>query len=83
MPYRDRRIHVDLVILGHEARFVIRDEGAGFDVHKLAAPGGIGSLEPTSGRGLILMRAFMDEVLFNERGNEVTMIKRPETPGAR
>jgi hypothetical protein len=34
-----------------------------------------------SGRGLA-MRAFLDEVTFNARGNEVTLVKRRETaPG--
>ena len=28
------------------------------------------------GRGLLLMRTFLDEVRYNERGNEVTLIKR-------
>ena len=40
--------------------------------------GQLGSLDPQTGRGLVLMRAFMDEVKFNDRGNEVTMIKRRE-----
>ena len=33
-------------------------------------------IQAVSGRGLLLMRTFMDEVTFNETGNEVTMIKR-------
>jgi anti-sigma regulatory factor (Ser/Thr protein kinase) len=28
------------------------------------------------GRGLLLIRTFMDEVRHNERGNEITMVKR-------
>lgn len=75
-PYRDRRVHVRIHIEGQEATFVIRDEGPGFDAPSLPAPGELGSLEPQRGRGLVLMRTFMDEVRFNERGNEVTMIKR-------
>jgi anti-sigma regulatory factor (Ser/Thr protein kinase) len=31
----------------------------------------------TVGRGIILMRTIMDEVRFNDAGNEVTLIKRP------
>ena len=34
------------------------------------------TLELTSGRGLVLMKSFMDEVAYNETGNEVTLIKR-------
>jgi anti-sigma regulatory factor (Ser/Thr protein kinase) len=34
------------------------------------------NLLKVSGRGILLMRTFMDEVRFNDRGNEVTMVKR-------
>ena len=34
------------------------------------------NLEKASGRGLLLMRTFMDDVLFNETGSQVTLIKR-------
>ena len=79
-PYKDRRIHVRISIGEDEAMFVIRDEGPGFDVANLPPPRELGALEPQRGRGLVLMRTFMDEVKFNERGNEVTMIKRRESP---
>jgi len=77
-PYRDRRIHVDLRVERNEARFVIRDEGPGFDVANLPPAGDPNALEPTGGRGLVLMRALMDDVLFNEVGNEVTLVKKQE-----
>jgi anti-sigma regulatory factor (Ser/Thr protein kinase) len=69
---------VDIVIDTHEAHFVIRDQGPGFNPKSLPPAGQPGSLDPDAGRGLVLMRAFMDEVSFNQRGNEVTMIKRRE-----
>lgn len=75
-PYRDRRVHVHVKIAPAEARFVIRDQGAGFDVGSVPASGDPSALDPQRGRGLSLMHAFMDEVVFNESGNEVTMIKR-------
>ena len=34
------------------------------------------TLEPELGRGLSLMRTFMDEVAYNDDGNAVTLIKR-------
>jgi anti-sigma regulatory factor (Ser/Thr protein kinase) len=58
--------------------FVIRDDGPGFDPASVPAAGQPGSLDPDSGRGLVLMRAFLDEVTFNPRGNEVTLVKRRE-----
>jgi len=80
-PYRDRRIFVDMKLSPEEARFVIRDEGRGFDAAAVPDPDEPGALEPEGGRGLSLMRAFMDEVTFNDAGNEVTMVKRRDTGG--
>jgi CheY-like chemotaxis protein len=77
-PYKDRRVQVAVVIGPDEARFVIRDGGPGFDPSKVPAAGRPGSLDPESGRGMVLMRAFMDEVTFNGAGNEATMVKRRE-----
>ena len=59
-----------------EARFTIRDEGPGFDPAMLSNPTQAENLERCSGRGLLLMRMFMDEVTFNSIGNEVTLVKR-------
>ncbi|MBT3889590.1 MAG: hypothetical protein HOF72_03115, partial [Planctomycetaceae bacterium] len=34
------------------------------------------NLDKPSGRGIVLMRAFMDEVLYNDEGNQLTFCKR-------
>jgi CheY-like chemotaxis protein len=74
-PYRDRRIHVSARISRSEAVFVIRDEGPGFDVAGLPTGDGL-SADRGAGRGVTLMRALMDEVVYNAAGNEVTLTKR-------
>ncbi len=75
-PYRDRRIHIIERLTSTEVTYVIRDEGPGFDVSGVPDPRNPENLLKTSGRGLMLMRMFMDEVLFNRTGNEITMMKR-------
>jgi CheY-like chemotaxis protein/anti-sigma regulatory factor (Ser/Thr protein kinase) len=75
-PYRDRRIHVEVKMSRQDATFVIRDEGTGFDPSSLPDPTDPVNLEKASGRGLLLMRTFMDEVHYNERGNAVILTKR-------
>jgi CheY-like chemotaxis protein len=80
-PYRDRKVRVNVTIDTGEARFVVRDEGPGFNPASLPPPGQPGSLDPETGRGLVLIRAFMDEVTYSDRGNEVTLLKRREAPG--
>jgi CheY-like chemotaxis protein len=74
--YVDRRIHIHVRIDGQQATFVIRDDGKGFDTGKMPSKGDLGTLDADGGRGIVLMHAFMDEVRYNDRGNEVTLIKR-------
>jgi len=79
--YAARRLHVSVKVTAAEAVFVIRDEGPGFDVSKVPDPTDPANLEMASGRGLLLIRAFMDEVWHNPAGNEITMVKRPDPAG--
>jgi anti-sigma regulatory factor (Ser/Thr protein kinase) len=75
-PYCDRRVHVWARLKPGEATFVVRDEGPGFDHRSLPDPTDPENLTRPSGRGVMLIRTFMDEVHYNETGNELTMIKR-------
>lgn len=81
-PYADRKVHFEAEISPNEARFVVRDEGPGFDITSVPAAGDAKALERAGGRGLILMRTFFDEVTFNDRGNEVTLVKRRAAAGS-
>ncbi|HOM17944.1 MAG TPA: ATP-binding protein, partial [Thermoguttaceae bacterium] len=75
-PYCFRKVSLEAALSAEEARFVIADEGPGFDPHGLPDPTDAANLEKCSGRGILLMRSFMDEVRYNEKGNQVTLIKR-------
>ena len=75
-PYRDRRIYVEADVSRAAARFVIRDEGPGFPTPKALQPQQPICLEKGTGRGIVLISKFMDEVSYNDTGNEVTMVKR-------
>ncbi|MFO1042358.1 MAG: response regulator [Planctomycetaceae bacterium] len=74
-PYRDRRVKVLAKFSQTEARFVIRDEGNGFDVSKLPDPTDPENMARAHGRGVLLIRTFMDDVRYNRKGNQVTLIK--------
>lgn len=75
-PYRNRQVHVEAKLARDEAVFVVRDDGPGFDPATRPDPRDPASLEQTGGRGPLLMRSLMDEVTYNETGNQVTLVKR-------
>ncbi|MCZ6572449.1 MAG: response regulator [Planctomycetota bacterium] len=75
-PYAGRRVHVTARVSRTEGICVIRDEGKGFDPSKLPDPTDPSNLGKASGRGMLLIRTFMDEVRYNDTGNELTLVKR-------
>lgn len=75
-PYNQRLIHVDVELSRDEVKVTIRDEGPGFNPEGLPDPTAPGYLERASGRGVLLMRAFTDAVLYNQTGNVVILKKR-------
>ena len=77
-PYRERRVCVRVELTATEARFEVADEGPGFDVSKLPDPTDPANLERPSGRGVLFMRTFMDDVRYNPAGNAVTLVKARE-----
>ena len=63
----------------------VRDQGEGFDPEELADPLAPENLLKTSGRGIFLIRSFMDDVQLrraSEGGMEVVMTKRVQPAGA-
>lgn len=75
-PYAARRVHLTEHLTPIEVRYTVRDEGKGFDPSTLPDPTNPENLLAASGRGIMLIHTFMDEVSFNDRGNEITMLKR-------
>lgn len=77
-PYQSRRIEVRATLDRGGATFVIADEGPGFDVASLDRPIDPEDLMRIGGRGLLLIRTFMDEVSHNASGNAITLVKRQQ-----
>jgi serine/threonine-protein kinase RsbW len=78
---RDPARKVEVTLDARPARFEakVSDEGEGFDPERGSDPTAQANLLNTSGRGLLLMRAFVDEVRFRRRrsrGMEVTLVKK-------
>jgi serine/threonine-protein kinase RsbW len=66
--------------LDGEVWIIVRDQGTGFKSSAIPDPPEPERPFLTSGRGLHLMRALMDEVSFDENGTVVRMRKRVNTP---
>lgn len=75
-PFRSRRVTLTAEYTHDGAMFKIRDEGPGFDVEKVRNPTEDDAIALASGRGILLMRSFMDSIDYSDRGNEVIMYKR-------
>jgi len=54
---------------------VVEDQGPGFNPDALPDPTAPENLTKPSGRGVMLMRNYMDEVSFSDSGNRVSLIK--------
>src|SRR5262249_12608106 len=67
-PDAARRVRLHVPLTGEEACFVVRDQGDGFDVAALPDPTDPENLLRIGGRGLLLIRPFMDEVRHNDKG---------------
>jgi CheY-like chemotaxis protein/anti-sigma regulatory factor (Ser/Thr protein kinase) len=75
-PFRDRQVFCNVRLSRAEFSVTIRDEGPGFDPRTLPDPTDPANLGRIGGRGLLLIRTFMDSVTHNRSGNEITLVKR-------
>lgn len=80
-PEKRVRVEVDL----SPARVAVRivDQGSGFDHRSVPDPTHPDNLERSGGRGVFLLHKLMDEVEYNERGNEVRFVLHRHSPARR
>ena len=79
-----KKVSMDFERTGEDLVITIRDQGHGIDVSKIPDPLAPENLMKTSGRGIFLIRSFMDEVTFNpsQTGTEVKLVKHVHGPAA-
>ncbi len=59
--------------------FTVQDEGLGFDFYDLPDPTSPENLEKPNGRGIFLMKALADQIIFAENGRIVELYFKNET----
>jgi DNA-binding response OmpR family regulator len=79
-PCRERRVRVDYDLSEGRVAYRVTDEGRGFDWRRLPDPGDPASLLSASGRGIIVTKLYMDEMVYSEKGNEVMIAKNFSSP---
>jgi DNA-binding response OmpR family regulator/anti-sigma regulatory factor (Ser/Thr protein kinase) len=73
--YADRKVTLNFRRDDHQIEFEIEDQGQGFDLLIVPDPTTTEGLLLPHGRGLMLIRSFMDQVNWNDKGNCITMVK--------
>ncbi len=75
-----KAVKIDYFIESDKIEICMTDEGEGFDPVVIPDPRYGDNLYKPAGRGMLLMRSYMDVVEFNKRGNSVRMIRYREKP---
>ena len=73
---RSKNITVGYRVDDEQVIITVADQGEGFDPNELPNPTTETNRWKQGGRGIFLIRAYMDEVAFNERGNQIWLIKK-------
>jgi serine/threonine-protein kinase RsbW len=77
-----KEVRVRYRVTAEEVVAEVVDEGPGFDPDQVPDPRALENLERPGGRGLLLMRHYVTEVRYNDRGNAVTLRhRRSPSPG--
>lgn len=79
-----KRVHLEVLQSPDSLKVRIGDEGDGFDRSSIPDPLADENLLRHSGRGMLLVQAFMDEFVIEPRspkGTQVTLVKRRAQPG--
>ena len=74
----EKSVRVEVAIKLEEVSVRVTDQGVGFDPATVPDPTLPANISKSGGRGIFLMKALMDEVQFNDRGNSVTLVLRFE-----
>lgn len=73
--YSQRKCYIHMELTQEYVKYVVTDEGKGFNYKNLPDPRLSENLFKLHGRGLMLIQNIMDDVSFNVKGNEICMIK--------
>ncbi len=70
---KNKLVHLELLIEDELLKFIIEDEGQGFDFTEQQDPTSPENIEKTGGRGIFLIKHLTDEVKFEEGGKKTIL----------
>jgi serine/threonine-protein kinase RsbW len=70
----NKKVTIDAMITNDRAEFVIQDQGEGFRRKDVPDPTDDHNREKSSGRGLLLIEAYMTDVSYSDRGRRLKMV---------
>lgn len=70
---KDKNVSIQLILDESNIKFIINDEGDGFDFTNLPDPTSPENLDKPGGRGIFLMKHLTDELVFNNNGASVEL----------
>ena len=69
----DKKVTISAVVSDEKLRVEVQDEGEGFDPDDVPDPTDDDFIDRPCGRGLMLMRAYLDFVEYSDNGRRITM----------
>jgi len=75
----NKKVQVEYNIDTRQLDIILEDEGPGFERHGVPDPTLDENVEKCSGRGILLMEAYMDSIEWTRGGRRVHMIKKNES----
>jgi len=75
---RSKLVRIEARVQQDETEIIIEDQGPGFDRSCVPDPTAEENIDKCSGRGILLMEAYMNHVEWSNYGRRVRMIKRNE-----
>lgn len=70
---KKKTVRLELRFLDDQIKFIIEDEGEGYDYQHLNDPTSPENLEKSGGRGVFIMKHLCDEIQFENQGSRIIL----------
>jgi serine/threonine-protein kinase RsbW len=71
----NKDVTIEYDITPEKISITISDQGGGFEPGNVADPRSGENIYKTGGRGVLLIKSYMDSIEYNQSGNSITMVK--------